>query len=290
MRPSKLVKNVKITEGLYSKSWRELFDNKEAIVIERSSYDAQWINEIISLYSINKEQFDKYFPPVLTVEKSKKQFTYKYVSGVPFSSFFSLKRFPNYMVIPKISYRIGKLLGALHKEGIKSSGGKTLINEFTIRLKIFEAKYPHMDIQQQILKKFTGEIERLRDQMICIWHDSTPWNIIIDENEKIWFIDYFDAREGLMCEDLWKYIIAIDLMKWDFFPSFIIKKTILSFLQGYNDENGIDEKQYQLSKIIYEMFFLTYIAEGKKTFSRLMKKKYLEKKLREDLEQYSFSK
>jgi Ser/Thr protein kinase RdoA (MazF antagonist) len=149
-----------------------------------------------------------------------------------------------------------------------------------------EENYLHLRKQHNQLKKIIPEIEHLEEEMICIHHDLTPWNIFVTKNNKIWFIDYFDAFLGLKYQDIWKFIFSIELLQFPIYPFFIKRKVITAFLKGYKEQSGINERNLFLVKIIYEMFYLTYFVKHKKSFNNLLRCKYLEKQLNTDLENY----
>lgn len=271
-----------------SKIWFEDFGSRKTIVIEKP-FDVKRSENIESLYHSNKEIFDRYFPELLKVEKENKKckFVFERINGRLFNEMFSLKNILNYKHILIYNFLIGKRLGQFHKEKLTAVKCPTILDELSWKIDFFEKNNPLLHRQTAELRKMLKDIECMKGAMIIIHRDFTPWNIMISDKNDIYFIDYFDARASFGYQDVHKYMLSIDLYKFDFYPPWLLKKFISSFLAGYKEEVSFEGKEYLIGRVIANLFYLTDFILDTSIRANRLKKEYLKKLLREGLRQYA---
>ena len=226
-------------------------------------------------------------PKVIWTAKNKKLFGYQKKYGALFG-YIPARHLYDIKFTPSILYRVGKLLGGMHKftMGMEFDGKPWKkyawdLAQFSIVAKDFE----------KVKKFFSKKVEILITQTINDWENNWPKlkklktavihgdfhgaNLLIDKNNKIWITDFGDANQSYLLAD-----IAVALAHLCM-PLVNYQNLARAFVKGYTSIFSLNNKEKRFLPLLVRMRACTEIVEStldkkndaldKKLFSHALK-------------------
>ena len=177
-------------------------------------------------------------------------------------------RFLDHRNLPEIA-KVSSALGLLHHASISEAPSRKLGNARTRKYLI---EYPF-----RYLKPFLNNPKRQQDWLIfrdideiypyaLIHGDFAPKNILIDENSKIWFLDFDRSNFANPAYDLGLFIAGLSILAWDHLAptQWIIETVCKHYFENYrrNAPYFVCLKYYIALNLAYRLASIDFIKTG----------------------------